>query len=122
MVRSVSKTVSRWRERLLRFPQAGLTIEEFCRNEGISTASFYAWRKKLRDQPTAESFPRQSTPATPAFQPLQLIATPTATLTVQFPCGIRIELPADQTQAIRTVMTELLRAELLRAESPRGEA
>ena len=114
MARSDSETVTCWRERLLRFPTAGLTVKEFCRQEGVSTPSFYAWRKRLGSRPAAVSGSRQ--PA-PAFQALQVIATPTATLTVQFPSGIRIDLPADQTQAIRTVMIELLRA-----ESPRDQA
>lgn len=114
MVRSGSDVVARWRERLLRFPTAGLTVKEFCRQEGISTPAFYAWRKRLGSRPAAKSGSR---PPAPAFQALQVIATPTATLTVQFPSGIRIDLPADQTQAIRTVMTELLRP-----QPPRGQS
>ena len=37
----------RWREILSRFQDCGLTVGEFCRIEGVSTASFYQWRRKL---------------------------------------------------------------------------
>jgi len=37
---------------------SGLNIKQFCKNEGISEAAFYAWRKKL-------AAPEKSTPAPP---------------------------------------------------------
>ncbi len=49
-----------WRKRLDRFDQSELTITEFCELEGYSTASFYQWRRKLRDGelPDAPAFVR----------------------------------------------------------------
>ena len=38
-----------WRERLDRFDQSELTVAGFCEQEGCSTASFYQWRRRLRD-------------------------------------------------------------------------
>jgi hypothetical protein len=38
---------SEWRERLARFARAGTSIVQFCLDEGVSTPSFYAWRKRL---------------------------------------------------------------------------
>ncbi len=38
-----------WRARLLRFASWDGTVGEFCRREDVSQASFYQWRKKLRD-------------------------------------------------------------------------
>lgn len=43
-----------WRERLDRFDIAGMTIADFCQTEGYSVASFYQWRKRLR-QTTSDS-------------------------------------------------------------------
>ena len=37
-----------WRERLRRFGQRGVAVAEFCEDEGVSTASFYNWRRRLR--------------------------------------------------------------------------
>jgi hypothetical protein len=37
-------------ERLERFEQSGGSVQQFCDLEGVSTASFYQWRRKL--QPT----------------------------------------------------------------------
>ena len=39
-----------WMERLERFEQSGGSVQQFCDLEGVSTASFYQWRRKL--QPT----------------------------------------------------------------------
>lgn len=39
----------RWRDVIRRQKDGGLSIAQFCRNEGIAQASFYHWRKKLAD-------------------------------------------------------------------------
>jgi transposase len=41
-------TRQRWHQRLERFRRSGLTVPAFCGREGVSTASFYAWRRRLR--------------------------------------------------------------------------
>jgi transposase len=64
-----------WR-RLLRLWQAsGRTIRAFCAEQGVSQASFFAWRRTIaqRDQPHAA--PPESSAA---FVPLRVIARPTA--------------------------------------------
>ena len=42
-----SRKEKEWRERLARFARAGTSIVQFCLDEGVSTPSFYAWRKRL---------------------------------------------------------------------------
>src|SRR5262249_57169783 len=55
-----------WRLRLRRQATSGLSIPEFCEREGVSTASFYAWRRRLTAPPvTAPSGP-------PLFVPIRL--------------------------------------------------
>ncbi len=55
-----------WRLRLRRQATGGLSIPEFCEREGVSTASFYAWRRRLAAPPaTAPSDP-------PLFVPIHL--------------------------------------------------
>lgn len=39
--------VARWRKRLERFESSGQSAAAFCREEGVSTPSFYKWRKRL---------------------------------------------------------------------------
>jgi hypothetical protein len=38
---------SAWREILSRYAQSGLTVEAFCRGEGIGVWSLYRWRSRL---------------------------------------------------------------------------
>jgi hypothetical protein len=99
-----------WGERLRRYEQAGLTVAEFCRREGVSVPSFYQWRKRL-----TSPIGRQSTKArrqdaqTPVFQ--QVLLTSGAVVAVELPSGVRMELPAEQVQLVRAVVAELLEAE-----------
>lgn len=36
-----------WREVMARFRTSGQTASEFCKREGVSKTSFYAWRSRL---------------------------------------------------------------------------
>jgi transposase len=45
--RSRAFTREVWAERLVRFPDSGLTPAQFCALEAISLPSFYAWRRRL---------------------------------------------------------------------------
>ncbi|MCO6439039.1 MAG: hypothetical protein J5J06_18255 [Phycisphaerae bacterium] len=42
----------RWREILQRQSSSGLSVAAFCRRSRISQASFYTWRRRLRDGAT----------------------------------------------------------------------
>jgi len=87
-----------WQERLTRFTATDLTIVEFCRNEGISTPSFYRWRKKL--VPTTTSPP-------PAFVPVTLSTAEQQVATVALPGGASIDLPGELS---RTRLTDVFAA------------
>ena len=45
-----------WRKRLARWRRSGKTVTEFCRQEGVSKPSFYAWRKRLEEETPAVEF------------------------------------------------------------------
>lgn len=40
----------RWEKLVRSFERSDLTVTEFCAEHGVSSASFYLWRRKLRDQ------------------------------------------------------------------------
>ncbi len=72
--------LSVWQERFLRSASTNLTVAEFCRSEGVSTPSFYRWRKLASST---------SSPS-PRFVPLTLDIVQVATLTL--PGGASIDL------------------------------
>jgi transposase len=63
-----------WRDAIRRWRRSGQTIRGFCRKQGLSEASFHAWRRTIaqRDEqvPCATPVERE-----PVFVPLRLIPT-----------------------------------------------
>ena len=110
------ETVELWRQRLQRFDPASMTVAQFCQLEGVSQASFYQWKKKLRElsqQPSPRSMPPEV-----SFVPLRLSAAaenrldvatdhaehepvgpPLSSATIELPGGVRIrvEVPTEFT-------------------------
>ena len=39
-----------WQERIAAQERSGLTVERFCREQGLTDQSFYRWRKRIREQ------------------------------------------------------------------------
>ena len=39
-----------WRERLAAQRRSGLSVKQFCKEQGLTEYSFYAWRKRLRGE------------------------------------------------------------------------
>ena len=87
--------LSVWQERFTRFSATDLTVAEFCRSEGVSTPSFYRWRKIA--SPTSSQSPR--------FVPLTLSTVQVVTLTL--PGGASIDLSGDLS---RSRLTDLFSA------------
>jgi transposase-like protein len=93
-----------WRRRVRRFGRSGMTVVRFCEQEGVSTASFYRWRKRLAKRRPAKRGVEQ----TPAFQPVLVTGAQTS-ISIQLPGGLRVEVPAENLDAVRAVLGELLR-------------
>jgi len=118
MFRSSGATkLAEWRERLERFSSCGLAVARFCAREGVSVASFYHWRKMLghkgRRRRTTDGHPRHRTSLADGrgvFQPIAVVSAGRA-VCIQLPCGTRIEVGADDLDAVRTVVAEVARAE-----------
>lgn len=95
-----------WRQRLRRFQHSGLSIARFCAQEGCSDASFYQWRKRLAK--TVKGATRSKPPA--SFHAVQILPA-RLPISIQFPGGTRIEMPAENLPAVRAVVRELARAD-----------
>jgi len=115
-----------WRRRVRRFGRSGLTVTRFCAEEDVSTASFYRWRKRLADRrsatgdadrPTIHRADARWAGATEAarqaaaFQAVRV--TPAGTpMAIYLPGEVRIEVPAENLDAVRAVLGELLRRDV----------
>jgi len=86
-----------WQRRLRQQPDSGLSIHQFCLREGISTTSFYAWKRRLAAR---TNLPCASSPVEATFLPVVLSPPSpsqphdfTDLITIQFTNGCRILLP-----------------------------
>ena len=94
---SVSRAVARqaWSERLGRFGQAGQTVSQFCAAEGVSVASFYSWRRKLRGETPVPASLARFIPVQrnrPVQRPTSEPVTPATVMSVELPGGVRVRL------------------------------
>ena len=39
-----------WAERIAAQRRSGMSVKQFCKEQGLTECSFYAWRKRLREQ------------------------------------------------------------------------
>ena len=72
-----------WRRQVVRQEQSSLTVSEFCRRSGISPATFYAWKRRVREGQTASPLdperasarpmPEANGASTPAFLPVSIL-------------------------------------------------
>lgn len=108
MGRNASRAEFAWRSRMARYRRSAVTVAEFCRREGVSAPSFYAWRRRLdaAAQPTSR---RQSGGAAPGgakasdlFVPVQVVSPPVAE--IEFPNGVRVRVPATNIEAMRAAI------------------
>jgi hypothetical protein len=103
-----------WRRRVRRFGRSGMTVVRFCKQEGVSTASFYRWRNRLAEWGRRTRNADARTAATtgvehgPLFQPVRVTGAETP-ISIQLPGGARVEVPAENLDAVRAVLGELLR-------------
>ena len=70
-----------WRRQIQRQQEGSVTVAEFCRRLGVSTVSFYAWKRRFRESPPALSVPGGASArpvrevngaSTPAFLPVSI--------------------------------------------------
>ena len=72
---SASPKALEWQRRMVRFEQTQSTVVEFCRDEGVSTPSFYQWRKKLAQRQSDGDAAEADNIGT-SFTPVRLVGSP----------------------------------------------
>ncbi len=119
------KKLALWRDRFQRFLASGLAVARFCAVEQVSESSFYYWQKKLGPQGlrrlagakdrdiAAENYDTRIDDAEGrgVFQPVTVVPARCGVV-VRLPGGTRIEVDADQIDAIRAVVAETVRCDL----------
>ena len=98
-----------WQERLERFKASGLSIDEFCLQEGVSRSTYYRWVDQLKsgvpESLQAERDARERTESgQAAFVPITLKASP---IEIELPNGGVVRLPLGVGQV---VLVEVIRA------------
>jgi hypothetical protein len=78
-----------WRERLARYRRCGETVADFCEREGVSTPTFYSWKRRLSGRAVNGQATRRSAPL---FVPLSL-GPVAAGVRIVLPGGAVVELP-----------------------------
>jgi len=98
-----------WQERLESFKASGLSIDEFCLQEGVSRSTYYRWVEQLKDgipEPmVAQKADREKAESgQAAFVPITLKASP---VEIELPNGGVVRLPLGVGQV---VLVEVIRA------------
>ena len=112
MARSVDGAKRRaWSERLRRFERCELTVAAFCEAEGVSTPSFYQWRRRLGAR-GRQTRPGETGMTRQAFVPLQIAAPAPAggPVEIHLPNGARICLPSTDPQGIAAAIAAAAQA------------
>lgn len=63
----------RWLDLMRRWQQSRLTVSAFCARYGLTQASFYFWRRVLRERGLLHEPPARPQPAAPALAPAAFV-------------------------------------------------
>jgi hypothetical protein len=101
-----------WQMVLDTFKSSGLSIRQFCKQEGLSEPSFYSWRKRLTQVDESDAVKEEVSQPDPFIQ----VSLPTEKhggleLVLSSGHTLRISSPADS-QTLTTVLSALCEAGL----------
>jgi hypothetical protein len=102
-----------WQDLIDRQGAGRQSINDFCQAEGVSTASFYAWRRRLRSfrQPVHPQTPR------PALVPVRIVSEPLTAreaVTIEWPGGIVMRVASGCDEATMRTIVSILAAQTMR--------
>jgi len=101
-----------WQQRLENREASGLSIDEFCVDEGVSRSTLYRWARRLADgipdSVAAEGTgPPLAEMAEPKFLPVSLTASP---VEIELPNGGSVRLPVGVGEAVLVKVIEAVGA------------
>ena len=85
-----------WRDRIRRQEAGGLTIEQFCAQEGIARSKFHSWKRRFRLADAAD--PRPASPSPSTFLPVTVRLSQRGPeepppVEADLPNGVRLRIP-----------------------------
>ena len=86
-----------WRDRIRQQEASGLSIEQFCSQEGITRSKFHSWKRRFRLADATDlgrEFPSQSTFLPVTVRLLQHGPTVPPPIEADLPNGVRLRIPA----------------------------
>jgi hypothetical protein len=86
--RSRAATRQLWSERLARFPDSGLSVVAFCEAEGISTNSFFYWKRQFATALPSSDSPRLLPVRVQPAAPVELVLPGGAVLRLAPGCDL----------------------------------
>lgn len=95
--------VGYWREMLRRQPHSDLTVRDFCEMEGVSTASFYNWRRRLAETERVADVP--------AFVPISVAQRPQTISCVEIVLSDDVTIRVPEGTARQTIVDVLAAVE-----------
>lgn len=100
------KLAALWRKRVERQGRSELSVQEYCRREGVSSASFYAWKRRLRTsrEHVSKKVRRRSRPAAGGFVQVPLAVN--SAIEVRFADGTMVRMPAEHLAATLKLLKE----------------
>jgi len=99
-----------WERRISRQRRSQLSVAEFCSQEGVSSKSFYVWRKRLREEEAGQTgLTTGAAAASKLFLPvtLPLASVPAFGLRIELPSGAVLTLPADAPTELVTAVIRI---------------
>ena len=100
-----------WQMVLDTFKSSGLSVRQFCKQEGLTEASFYSWRKRLSD--SQKPNPGKEPPQADSFIQVSMPTSKPIVLELILASGHKLGIPSDIDPAFLTgVLSAMKQAKL----------
>lgn len=96
-----------WQMAIEAWQASGLSVRQFCKQEGLSESSFYVWRKQLRHPAAPEPEAGTSWPSSPFIQ-VSLPKRPAWWMELVLSSGHTLKIPAGIDRATLTAVFSAL--------------
>lgn len=124
--RSLESRLELWRKRFQEFSSGACTVDQFCKQVGVTAPTFYYWRKKLGDSDKVRQSSIRSGGAhtisvsrrgrqvgdaaaqSGSFVPVRIASTEVSgDVVIRLPSGTQVRIPASASELIATVIAQL---------------